>query len=109
MSESALAREKNGRLPDQRSGSRTQDLGARRSRRGRRGSAINQNENGRNTLVKVKCLLIPKLRKILKIERLSSGGGPGGSGCGFQSADNFVKLGVSQSDRMFVVRCSSWP
>jgi hypothetical protein len=29
--------------------------GARRSRRGRRGSAVNQNENGRNTLVKVKC------------------------------------------------------
>ena len=26
-----------------------------------------------------------------------------------QSADNFVKLGASQSDRMFVVRCSSWP
>jgi hypothetical protein len=30
--------------------------------------------------------------------------GPGGSGCGIQSACNFVKLGVSQSDRMFVVR-----
>ena len=29
--------------------------GARRSRRGRRGSAVNQNQNGRNTLVKVKC------------------------------------------------------
>jgi hypothetical protein len=26
-----------------------------------------------------------------------------------QSADDFVKLGVSQSDRMFVARCSSWP
>ena len=42
-------------LPDQRSGLRTQDPGARRSRRGRRGSAVNQNQNGRNTLVKVKC------------------------------------------------------
>src|SRR5258708_37220953 len=55
--------------------------GARRSRRGRRGPAVNQNENGRNTLVKGKCCLIPKLRKTLKIERLSSGGRSRGS-CG---------------------------
>src|SRR5258707_12091301 len=35
--------------------------------------------------------------------------GPGRQRLRIQSADNFVKLGASQSDRMFVVRCSSWP
>ena len=32
--------------------------------------------------------------------------GPGRRRLRIQSADNFVKLGVSQSDRMFIVRCS---
>jgi hypothetical protein len=35
--------------------------------------------------------------------------GPGRQRLRIQSADNFVELGASQSDRMFVVRCSSWP
>ena len=42
---------KNGRLPDQRSGSpRREEVAPGPTR-----SAVNQNENGRNTLVKVKC------------------------------------------------------
>src|SRR5207244_2867559 len=102
---SALAREKNGRLPDQRSGSPRREEVAPGPTRVRRKSERERAEYAREGEVLIDSETpedtedrAAQLRRGLGRQRLR-----------IQSADNFVKLGASQSDRMFVVRCSPWP
>src|SRR6266576_6785571 len=99
---SALAREKNGRLPDQRSGSPRREEVAPGPTRVRRKSEPERAEYAREGEVLIDSETpedtedrAAQLRRGLGRQRLR-----------IQSADNFVKLRASQSDRMFVVRCS---
>jgi hypothetical protein len=74
---------KNGRLPDQRSASRTQDLGARRSRRGDEGVRRKSERERAEYARGVEVLIDSETPEDTEDRAAQLRRGPGGSGCGF--------------------------